>query len=198
VRRISYRLVSLLAGLLWCASPLHAAPAVDIVQTDIGPLIDEAARHPNRFAVEVTHPASLVTQGQWTSSGTTRTWTYAVQVPSAISMSFHAQRFELPPSGTLTVSGSRGQVTYRKADAARGGLWTRPLIGDTLSLSLTVAAAESSQVHLEIQTLQAGYRSLGAGVENHPRLKKCQPGSCRGNSGHSRRQRGSMYRDASE
>jgi hypothetical protein len=172
VRRISYGLVSLVAGLLWCAVPLHAAPSVDVVQTDIGPLIDEAARHPNRFAVELVHSASPATEGQWSGSATTRTWSYVVRIPSAISMSFHAPRFALPPSASLTVSGSRGQVTYRQADASRGGLWTRPLIGDTLSLSLTVAASELPQVHLDIETLQAGYRSLGAGVQNHPRLKK--------------------------
>jgi lysyl endopeptidase len=172
VRRISSCLAGLLAGLLWCASPLHAAPVIDVVTTDIGPLIDEAAKHPNRFAVEVVHQASPDSKGTWSSSGANRTWTYTVQIPTAISMSLHAPRFQLPPTATLTVAGSRGQVTYRQADASRGGLWTRPLIGDTLTLSLVVAAAEVSQVHLEIQTLQAGYRSLGAGVENHPRLKK--------------------------
>ena len=169
MRRISLPVIVLVGGVLF--SSAHAAPTTDVVSTDIGPLIDEAATHPNRFAVQVVHPASIATHGEWSSSGSTRTWTYVVRVPSAVSLSFHAPHFALPPSGSLTVSGSRGHATYRNTDASRGGLWSRPLVGDTLSLSVTVAAAEASQARLEIESVQAGYRSLGGGVPDHPRYR---------------------------
>ncbi len=86
-------------------------------------------------------------------------------------MSFHASRLVLPPSAVLTVTGARTSVTYRARDISRGGLWARPLVGDTLTLSLSAAAGEAPRVQLEIDSLQAGYRGLGA-LPSHPHYMK--------------------------
>ncbi len=40
--------------------------------------------------------------------------------------------------------------------------------GDTLSFSLSVNSSEADRVHFQIDSLQAGYRSLGSGVPDHP------------------------------
>jgi hypothetical protein len=127
------------------------------------PLIDEAVRYPDRFAVDVVHPISAATMGAWTTNGTVSTWTYAARIDTAISMAFHAASISLPPSAELKVTGAGGSVSYTARDVRRGELWARHVVGSTLSLSLTVNSSERAQVRFEIQSLQAGYRGI-AGV----------------------------------
>lgn len=160
------RLSGLLGLILCCASPSLAATA-RVLQIDMPALIDKVADQPERFAVDVPQRFSTSTEGEWNSTGSTRTWTYSVQVPSAVSMSFHASRFILPASAVLTVAGARATVVYRARDVNRGGLWARPMVGDTIFFSLAVAAADAGRVQLEVESLQAGYRGLG-GLQSHP------------------------------
>jgi lysyl endopeptidase len=162
----------LLAGgwfvLLGCLSRVEAAASVDVISVDLTALIDDSARYPNRFAVEVPHTVSVSSQGQWSTSGPVSTWRYSARLPSAASMSFHAPLAALPPSAVLTVTGESSNVTYRPSDVSRGGLWARPLAGDTLSLSLSVNNTDMSKVRLQITGFQAGYRGLGGNVPDHP------------------------------
>lgn len=160
------------------------AASTTVLNVDMPALIEKVADQRGRFAVELTQSISAAADGEWQSSGSSRTWTYSVQVPTAVSMSFHATRLVLPPSAVLTVSGARASITYRAQDVHDGVLWSRPLVGDTLSLSLSVAASEASSVQLQIATLQAGYRGLG-GVPSHPyyarraaQLEGATPSSC--------------------
>lgn len=106
-----------------------AAPPV-VLSVDMPGLIDRAAAQPERFAVDISHQLSVSTDGEWSATAAARVWSVAVQVPTAVSMSFHASRLALPPSAVLTVSGERVTVTYRARDAARGVLLhtrTQPL-----------------------------------------------------------------------
>ena len=144
----------------------HAAAPV-VLSIDLPALITRAAAEPERFAVQVPQQISVASQGQWTSAGSRRTWMYAVQVPTAVSMSFHATRLTLPSSAVLTVSGARATIQYRARDVGHGSLWSRPLLGDSVTLSLSVDAGEARGVQLQIDSLQAGYRGLG-GAPNHP------------------------------
>src|ERR1700726_4547774 len=174
------------AGLLFLASSIHpirAAAAVDVVRVDLAPLIDEAVRHPSQFAVDIAHPVSASSQGQWTDNGTTSTWIYTAHIDTAVSLSFHASRIALPASAVLNVAGTQGRAAYRARDVNRGELWARPLPGDTLSLSLSVKNTERSAVALDIQSFQAGYRSLGGTVPDNPHYRRliaaaAQTGSC--------------------
>jgi hypothetical protein len=150
------------------ATVAHSAPAHETVQVDLNPLIDAAAKSPEQFAVNISHGTSSAANGTWNRQGTTSTWLYSVRIPSAISMSFHASEVRLPPSAVLTVSTSRASVGYRARDVTRSGLWGRPMPGDTLNFSLSVSSAEAGKVRLQIESLQAGYRSLGGGVPDHP------------------------------
>jgi hypothetical protein len=147
-------------------SPAQAATG-HILEVDLPALIDQVADQPERFAVNVPHQISASTEGQWTSRGTTRIWNYSVQVPTAVSLSFHASHFVLPASAVLTVTGARATGVYRARDVSRGGLWGRPLVGDTLSLSLSVTSSEAEGVHFEVDSIQAGYKGLG-GLPSHP------------------------------
>jgi hypothetical protein len=91
-----------------------------------------------------------------------------VRVPTAVSLSFHAVHAKLPASAVLTVRGITATTVYRDKDLHRSELWSRIHPGDTLEFSLTVTVAERAAARLDIISLQAGYCSLGAGVQDHP------------------------------
>src|SRR5882762_4868612 len=98
-----------------------AAPVV--VKVDLKPLIRAAASSIVQFAVPVAHSASASKDGHWLKVGEREEWHYAVQVPTAISLSFHAGKISLPASATLTVMSSVSTVTYRAADVRKPDLW---------------------------------------------------------------------------
>jgi hypothetical protein len=145
-----------------------------VVRTDLSALIRAAADSPAQFAVPVPHAASTAASGSWSIADGEATWRYSVQVPTAVSLSFHAVASSFPESATLLVTGSQATSSYRAADLHRGELWSRIHAGDTLELTLTVSAAERDQVTMQIVSLQAGYRAIGAGVEDHPIYKSLQ------------------------
>ena len=91
-----------------------------------------------------------------------------MQVPTAVSLSFHAMQVSLPADATLVVRGAQTTTTYRASDLHRGELWSRVQPGAGLQFALSVPAAERARVKFRIVSLQAGYRSLGAGVIDHP------------------------------
>jgi hypothetical protein len=163
-------LAALATLLLTCTLAARAAPAaaVFVVRADLGSLIRAAADSPVQFAVPVPHAASTATSGSWSVAGGEATWRYAVQVPTAVSLSFHAIASSLPDSATLLVNGGQATTSYRAGDVHRGELWSRIHAGDTLELTLAVAAADRDRVALQIVSLQAGFRAIGPGVEDHP------------------------------
>lgn len=160
------RAVCLVVFFMATASWSQAAP-IHVLSVDLPNLIDAVADERERFAVEVSHHFNSATDGEWQSEGAKRIWHYSVQVPTAISLSFHAPSVALSASAVLTVTGSRATVQYRSRDIAHGALWSRPLVGDALSISLSVDAAEASGVHFEVDGVQAGYRGLGS-LPSHP------------------------------
>jgi hypothetical protein len=144
-----------------------AAAAVDVLSTDLAPLIDKVANYPSRFAVDVPFTASPDTRGEWSTTGATSTWRYSVQIPTAVSMSFHATGVQFPASATLRTTLNGVVYTYSARDIHQRELWSRIGRGDTISFELQVATAERNQLRLGISSLQAGYRGLGQGVRNH-------------------------------
>src|SRR5579862_8252989 len=176
--------LALAALFLAAAHAAAARVAVHTVKADLRPLIRAAADSPVQFAVAVAHAAATSDSGSWSVSHGQATWEYAVRVPTAVSLSFHAIRSQLPPSATLLVQGARSRSSYRASDLHRGELWSRIYPGEALQLTLSVAAAERNQVALQIVSLQAGYRSLGDGVADHPyfRQLKAQAQAAAGNA----------------
>ncbi len=155
----------LLLLFVWSGATQAASPVV--LSVDFPTLISRVATQPERFALPVQHSVSIGSQGQWSTTGPRQTWTYVLRIPTAVSMSFHAPRLALPSSAVLTITGDRAVVQYRARDVRHGSLWSRPLLGDTLTLSLSVDAAQVHAVQLQIDEWQAGYRGLG-GAPSHP------------------------------
>jgi hypothetical protein len=151
---------------LVCALP--AAAAVERLSVDLKPLIRAASQSPAQFAVPVPHRVSAARGGSWSVAHGVATWSYAVSVPGAVSLSFHAARAALPAGATLLVRGERTTTSYSAGDIHRGQLWSRVQPGAALQFTLTVPAAARAQVVFEIASLQVGYRALGPGVADHP------------------------------
>ena len=158
-----------LSALLLGLTTVGRASSVEVLQVDLPALIDQAADHAEQFAVNVPHVVSSNSAGVWTQNGATSTWQYAVQIPTAVSMSFHLIGTALTSTAVLTVTGTRNSITYRSGNLTQGQLWSRPMVGDTLELSLTVPTSERPKMQLQLDSVQAGYRGFG-NVPNHPRF----------------------------
>jgi hypothetical protein len=156
------------------AAPVTARVPVHIVKTDLEPGIRAGMQSPVQFAVLVPHAVSTSAGGSWSTAGGRATWSYAVQVPTAISLSFHATGSSLPESAVLLVRGAKTTASYRRRDLHRGELWSRIQPGEALEFALTVPVVDRSKVLLNVVSLQAGYRSLGSGVADHPYYRKLQ------------------------
>jgi hypothetical protein len=172
MRRISPRIAPLLFFVVNSLLVLTPAAAQEVLRVDLDPLIEQAARHRDRFAVDVPHRFTTSTFGEWSFTGSTREWTYSVRIPSAVSMSFYAPLVQLPPSAELIVTGSSASATYRASDLSHASLWGRPLLGDTLTFRISVAAGDASNVQFEVVSLQAGYRGLSRDVPDHPTYRR--------------------------
>jgi hypothetical protein len=96
-----------IALMLLAFSAAWAASPIDSLDIDLVPLIDSAARDRDRFAVEIPHAVTLENSGKWSVSGTTAIWTYTIQIPTAVSLSFHAAQVMLPANATLTAVNRR-------------------------------------------------------------------------------------------
>ncbi len=168
--RLSCHLLA--AAALACGSATASA-AIDsrlseTLQVELQPLIAAAAAHPTQFAVNIPHPVSVRTQGSWEHVAGRSRWHYTLRIPSAISLSLHAAQVRLPASATLTVATRQAAVTYTAREIGRDGLWTRPLLGDALSIDLTLDTVDAAGLQLQIESWQAGYRALGGVVPDHP------------------------------
>jgi lysyl endopeptidase len=147
-----------------------SAPAVDVVQVDLDPLINAAVKDRNRFAVDIPHviDSSQAGTGTWSVTRGVATWHYSVRVPTAVSLSFHAANIFLPPSAQLKVLGGGSTYIYSAKDTNKRQLWSRISKGDSLAMELTVAPKERRSVVLQMASVQAGYRGFGHAVPDHP------------------------------
>ena len=158
---------------IWSGGALAADAPVRVMSIDMPTLIDRSvARSPNRFAVDVPYVASPDTQGQWTnSSAATSTWRHSLQIPGAVSMSFHASRLQMPVGSTLKVTIGGQDYLYSANDIRRGELWSRIGRGDTIALELNVPTKDRAAVHLDLASVQAGYRAFDTPRRNHPHYR---------------------------
>ncbi len=154
-------IAGLLAGTAGAAVPVH------VIRNDFKAMIRAGARSPDQFAVPVPHSVSIKSGGAWTAEKGRAVWQYAVQVPSAVSMSFHATA-AFPKGAMLTVRGARTTVAYAAADLHLGQIWSRIQPGDALEFRLSVPAGRRGDLRFSLTSVQAGYRSIGAGVPDHP------------------------------
>jgi len=138
---------------------------------DLAAGIERAAAFPTRFAVDVPHAISPNTRGEWTTTGSTSTWRHALQIPGAVSMSFHASGVRLPDGAVLKTTIGGVEYFYRAKDLHVGELWSRVGRGDTIDFELTLPTKERTALRLDIASVQAGYRSFDSPSRDHPRYR---------------------------
>jgi hypothetical protein len=158
----------LLVLLLLIVGSAHAGIPVDVVRVDLPSLIDKSAVHPNRFAVDIPRRTVSSTDGTWVRAGANAVWRFSVRIPTAVSISFHADSIQLPPSAQLRVTGGGAVYAYGAKDIHGDQLWSRVARGDQLNFELTVPVKDQRRVLIRIASLQAGYRSLDRTGRNHP------------------------------
>jgi hypothetical protein len=135
------------------------APAHETDRVNLNPLIDHAVQHRDQFAVDVARRVTSELDGSWQIAQGTASWTYAIRIPAAVSMTFHANRLRLPADGILDMMAAGRTYTYRGKDLRRAELWSRLAHGDQIALRLSVPAVERYQTLLEIASFQAGCRA---------------------------------------
>ena len=159
---------------LICLGGAQAAGLVveKTLDVDLTSKIEASMAQRERFAVDVPHVVSTVTAGVWERSQGTSVWRYSVRIPSAVSLSFHADRFHLPEGATLTITNGLGaRVRYVSAAGSASDLWSRVSRGDALFFELSVPQLQEAVVEFSLASLQAGYRTFGGGP-NHPQFDK--------------------------
>jgi hypothetical protein len=124
---------------MFAMATMSAIP-VHIVRTDLRPLIQAAAQSVVQFAVQVPYSVTTASDGQWSTANGIATWRYAVRVPTAISLSFHANESTLPANAVLVVRGTKTTASYQGRDLRRGELWNRIQAGEALEFELSVPA----------------------------------------------------------
>lgn len=143
------------------------------LDVDLEAQIEAAASERERFAVDVPHAATIADSGSWTRANGVSTWSYRIVIPSAVSMSFHADRFSLPSGAALTMRGASGSATtYTNISGGSGELWGRTARGNSLDLELRVATRDEAAAELTLASVQAGFRVLGGGAPDHPHYRK--------------------------
>ena len=120
----SYGLVAVLL-LSLCRGAIAAEPQ-DVLDIDLSPLIDQSARYPTRFAVDVPRAVSTADAGTWTENGTSSIWTYSIRIPTAAD-----KRESQSHSHRDDNKGSRPNPAVRhhsRSQSRRAGLWRFPLL----------------------------------------------------------------------
>jgi hypothetical protein len=102
-----------------------AAVPVHVVKTDLKPLIRAGLDSPVQFAVFVPHAVSTSSGGTWSTANGRATWRYAVEIPTAVLLSFHASKSALPASAQLLVRGTRTTASIRWCAMLRNGFMGR-------------------------------------------------------------------------
>lgn len=135
---------------------------VDSIAVDLPALIVEAASDPNRFAVDIPHPADPQRAGLWSVEGGNAVWRYAVKVADAVSMSFHATDVKLPAGASIQLSnGSETFPINARSLNKQGELWSRVGRGNVAYISAVMPLDQKNAFELTIVSVQAGFKGFG-------------------------------------
>ena len=161
--------VSIAALLAWSACAAAETP-VRTLDVDLTGLIGSVADEQDRFAVDVPQTIESDRDGEWTQTASTSTWRFAIRVPEAASLSFHAARVALPAGSTITVRSGSAEYVYADTDVRDGILWSRISRGPDLAIELTAPSQRRAQAAFNIDRIQVGFRSLDGTASDSSKL----------------------------
>ena len=159
------RRILAVAALLACGQAL-AQP--EVVHFDFKSYIVKHLDEPRRYAAPVSKTIDAASAGTWTVENDHAVWRYAVQIPGASSVAFHANRVSLPQGALLTaVSADAKPQVYDSSFWKNGELWSRAHSGDTMDFELVLPTASHDGVVFHIAELQAGYRGISPAQQDN-------------------------------
>jgi hypothetical protein len=121
---------------------------------------------PSTFAiarpVELSVSNSGSNFGAWQEDAQGKSeWKIRVVSEGAKSLNFGFKSFHLPQGSTLTLESSSDVLTFTHEDESESGqLWTPILEGNTVLMTLKVPTALKSQVHLDLQSVNHGFKDF--------------------------------------
>ena len=152
--------------------PNDAVPTVEVAELDWAALfaedanrsrLDEAPRYAIPHKVKVT-PA---THGLWERlDSRTMRWSLRVRSQNAISLNLGFAAWQLPNSGSMTVSATDLSMAIRPFTAEdnkeHGQLWTPAVQGDELLIQILVSPRDQQEINknIELSSINVGYRGF--------------------------------------
>lgn len=161
------KLKGLLCGALGALMMLGVAYAsstrdAEVAPIDTSKLAAAASASPELVAPGIDYSVDLATRGEWTDSDGWSTWTYAVRVPGAQAIAFHAA-VSFPPGSHLDVGDNAGNAvkTYDAftTAATKDQIWSVLVPGEVLRLTLTLPSDEKGLARIDLDRLFIGLKA---------------------------------------
>ncbi|MDP7030408.1 MAG: proprotein convertase P-domain-containing protein [Phycisphaerales bacterium] len=154
------------------ASPVEIVPTIDVPSIDfhaveVEDAVREAAGLAPRYAIPHEAVLTPANSGIWEVLADGRlNWRLRITSPLAVSMNLGFERWVLPHSAEMTVSTPDGRHSIRPFTSDdnkhHGELWTPPVPGDDLLISIAVHPKERSLVENQVTltSINVGYRGF--------------------------------------
>ncbi|MEM1214448.1 MAG: T9SS type A sorting domain-containing protein [Bacteroidota bacterium] len=120
---------------------------------------------PPRFAEVMSVDVSPSTHGTWETAGETAVWRLRVPSPSAHSLNFGFDQYDMPAGGKLllyTPDRQHIQGPFTPADnEEHGQLWTPMVLGDDVIIEVSLPLAQKDDLVLHLQTVNHDFMGFG-------------------------------------
>jgi lysyl endopeptidase len=153
--------------------PKDAIPVVTVQSLDYSALFDadlsrEKSGQAPQFAVPTTKSITPATDGIWERVDmNTQRWTLRVSCDNAISMNLGFGRYNMPSSGSMTITDGSGDYRIRSFTAddnkSHGQLWTPVVPGSEAFIEIVVNSDQKGHIvkGIELTSINSGYRWVG-------------------------------------
>jgi hypothetical protein len=145
--------------------PEITVPDLDYASLFVADESREQSGQPPQFAVPFEQSISPATDGIWERVDmNTQRWSLRVNCDNALSMNVGFGRYNMPASGSMTITDATGDFTIRPFTAddnkSHGQLWTPVVPGGEAIIEITVSSAERALVvkGIELTSINPGYR----------------------------------------
>ena len=150
--------------------PKEAIPKVSVPSLDYSALFDadrsrEIAGQAPQFAVPNSKSITPATDGIWERVDMdTQRWTLRVSCDNALSMNLGFGRYNMPSSGSMTITDESGEYRIRPFTAddnkSHGQLWTPVVPGGEATIEIVVDSDQKAYVvkGIELTSINSGYR----------------------------------------
>ncbi len=148
--------------------PVINVPPVDPAAVAIEDTEDREAGLAPRFAIPNQVFVTPDNDGDWEQvRGDTWVWRLRINSPGAVSLNLGFTRYFMPEGGSLVIRSADGTRSIRpftaEDNATHGELWTPVLPSDDIVVELTIPDAVTHLLHLELTSINVGYRRFGGG-----------------------------------